>query len=224
VTDGSLAATYASGVPSPTSADAQRAVIVRAAVEVMRRDGLAAATTRRIAAEAGVNHAMIHYFFGTKQDLLRAVIDGVRYRTVQAVQAGVAAPAADGPGRDVGELATDVTAAVWAFVEQRLSSYLFVIELTVHAMRTPDLRHLADQVIGSYQQVAEDAVRSVRTRAPYLARYPVEDMASMIVDVFHGVAFRLIVDGDRERGQRDLRRLLTALLVADSQSVPAPQA
>lgn len=41
---------------------------------VMRKDGYAAVTSRRIASEAGVTAALVHYYFGTIDDLFLAVI------------------------------------------------------------------------------------------------------------------------------------------------------
>lgn len=52
-----------------------RASIVRAATSVFAREGYAAASLRRIAAEAGTTKPMIYYYFGNKESLHRAVLD-----------------------------------------------------------------------------------------------------------------------------------------------------
>ncbi|WP_406293115.1 TetR family transcriptional regulator [Embleya sp. NBC_00888] len=52
--------------------------IVEAATRVIARDGLAAATTRRIADEAGVNLASLHYGFRGKDEIYVAVDDALR--------------------------------------------------------------------------------------------------------------------------------------------------
>jgi len=44
----------------------RRAAIIAAAVRVLAREGITATTTRKIAAEAEVNQAMIGYYFGGK--------------------------------------------------------------------------------------------------------------------------------------------------------------
>ncbi|WP_099025085.1 TetR/AcrR family transcriptional regulator [Mycolicibacterium palauense] len=51
----------------------RRRQLIDAAVRVVTRDGVAKATTRRIADEAGVNLGMVHYVFGSKEKLLAAV-------------------------------------------------------------------------------------------------------------------------------------------------------
>jgi AcrR family transcriptional regulator len=49
--------------------------IVLAAIEILERDGAAGITTRRIASEAGVNSAAVNYYFGSKDELIRRVME-----------------------------------------------------------------------------------------------------------------------------------------------------
>jgi AcrR family transcriptional regulator len=50
-----------------------RALIVDAAEQVMRDEGYAAASTRRVAAHAGLKPSLVHYYFPTTDDLFLAV-------------------------------------------------------------------------------------------------------------------------------------------------------
>jgi AcrR family transcriptional regulator len=50
---------------SPT-VGTRRGEVIAAAARVLARDGLADSTTRKIAAEAGINQAMPRYYFGSK--------------------------------------------------------------------------------------------------------------------------------------------------------------
>ncbi len=56
---------------------ANEAAIVRAAETVFARDGFRGASMAEIAAQAGVAKANIHYYFRTKQQLYRAVLEGM---------------------------------------------------------------------------------------------------------------------------------------------------
>ncbi|MYS85786.1 TetR/AcrR family transcriptional regulator [Embleya scabrispora] len=58
--------------------------IVEAATQVIARDGLAAATTRRIADEAQVNLASLHYSFKGKGEIYAAVDDALRTRIINS--------------------------------------------------------------------------------------------------------------------------------------------
>src|SRR5580698_2955929 len=60
--------------PRKRSADGRRAELVEAAGRVVARDGIAAATTRRIAEEAGLPQGLVHYWFASKDELLEEVI------------------------------------------------------------------------------------------------------------------------------------------------------
>jgi AcrR family transcriptional regulator len=53
---------------------AARAAILDAAGRILARDGSADFATRAVAAEAGVNQSLIHYHFGTKENLMLAVL------------------------------------------------------------------------------------------------------------------------------------------------------
>src|ERR1700759_514501 len=50
-----------------------RDVLIDATIQIMVDEGYAAATSRRVAAEAGVKPALVHYYFPTMNELYRAV-------------------------------------------------------------------------------------------------------------------------------------------------------
>lgn len=54
--------------------------LIEATAQVIRDEGYAAATTRRIAAEAGVRSALVYYYFDTLDDLFVAVLPQRRRR------------------------------------------------------------------------------------------------------------------------------------------------
>lgn len=64
------------------------ASIVRAASKLFSEHGTEAVSVRRIAASAGVSHTLVHKYFGTKEDLVRAVMgarDDVYARSLSEV-------------------------------------------------------------------------------------------------------------------------------------------
>ena len=64
-----------------TVGTAQR--ILDAAFLRLHEDGYARLSTREIAREAGVNHALIHYYFGTKDKLVMAALDEANQRLTE---------------------------------------------------------------------------------------------------------------------------------------------
>jgi AcrR family transcriptional regulator len=53
-----------------------------AAERLLIEDGYAGLTTRRVAAEAGVNHGLVHYYFGSMEELLLQVLERFTARMV----------------------------------------------------------------------------------------------------------------------------------------------
>ena len=58
-------------------ADLTRARILEAAIRQFAQNGLAGARTEQIAEEAGVNKALLYYYFKSKEDLYEAALDSV---------------------------------------------------------------------------------------------------------------------------------------------------
>ena len=58
----------------PRSRAAAEEKLVRAAGELLSEVGPRATTVRAVAARAGVNHGLVHYYFGNKDGLLRAAM------------------------------------------------------------------------------------------------------------------------------------------------------
>ena len=76
------------GRPRDGNPEETRREILRAAGEAFAACGFVGATTRAVAARAGVNVATLHYHFGSKEGLYRAVLDGSRHGGLPAVHAG----------------------------------------------------------------------------------------------------------------------------------------
>jgi TetR/AcrR family transcriptional regulator len=84
--------------PSRTQAeraDQTRARILNAAIRQFSANGLAGARTEQIAEEAGVNKALLYYYFKSKEELyaaaLEAVIESIRADSVNVLEANASA-------------------------------------------------------------------------------------------------------------------------------------
>lgn len=63
------------GRPAGARTRAGRSALLRGARELMREKGLPRITAREVAARAGVQPALVNYYFGSKAGLLRAVVE-----------------------------------------------------------------------------------------------------------------------------------------------------
>lgn len=57
--------------------EAASEAIIAAGRDLFARKGYAAVSVREIAAQAGVNHGLVHRHFGSKEEVLRAVLQGM---------------------------------------------------------------------------------------------------------------------------------------------------
>ncbi len=57
----------------PKARDSTRALLIDATIQIMLEEGYAAATSRRVAAKAGLKPALVHYYFPTMDELYLAV-------------------------------------------------------------------------------------------------------------------------------------------------------
>jgi len=77
----------------PTSADAQvREALLAAARSLFLRYGFRAVSSRQVAAAAGVNPAMIHYYFDGKEGLYRAMLESAIAPVVTRLEAMIGDP------------------------------------------------------------------------------------------------------------------------------------
>src|SRR5580698_7554777 len=66
--------------------DATRKALLDAAEELLISKGAAAITTRKVAERAGVNQALVHYHFGTIEELLVAALERVSVQVKERSQ------------------------------------------------------------------------------------------------------------------------------------------
>ncbi|MBX6387862.1 MAG: TetR/AcrR family transcriptional regulator [Frankia sp.] len=81
-----------------------RAHLLDVTAEIMIEDGYAAATSRRVAARAGVKPALVHYYFRTMDDLFIALLRRGAQATLRRYDQALAA---DQPLRALWELSND---------------------------------------------------------------------------------------------------------------------
>jgi AcrR family transcriptional regulator len=96
--------------PGPT---ATRQEILAAARRLFGQRGYAGTTIRAIAAEAGVNPALVHHFFRTKEQVFVAALD------FPIQPAAVLAMLQDGPREEIGERAARFIVSVWREPDSR---------------------------------------------------------------------------------------------------------
>ena len=172
------------------SADARRAALVEAAVRVMSRHGLAAGTTRAIAAEAGMSLASFHYAFASRGELLRELVHRVVGHELSA------ATAALDRGAGLAGLLRSAAEGYLQHLEREPGAEQLMLELALHSLRDPALRPLARQQYRAYTAAATRLLEQAAALTGATWRRPVPELARLLVTLIDGVTTTWLVDRD----------------------------
>jgi AcrR family transcriptional regulator len=141
--------------------DERRREIADAVIRITVKGGLASATFREVAAEAGVSVRLVQYYFGTKDQLLLATQRRVAERSIARIrrfQAG----AGDAP-RD--RIRTIMRSFVPVDDESRDAMLVYVALFTASLLDPALKRKEAGEVPGSMRQAFAHQLRRARLRA-----------------------------------------------------------
>lgn len=170
--------------------------ILEAARRCLVEEGYAHLSTRRISTEAGVNHALIHYYFGTKDELVVAVLDEDNRRLLARQSAMYETP---------GGFA-EKWAQACAFYEDDLASGFVRLqaELWAASFSNPALRGVMLPRILAWRQVVRTAALAAVEH--YELELPVspEAIADWIATYWAGMEFEMLLGIAEEDGHFQL--------------------
>ena len=192
----------------------RRTEILEAAIRVLARDGLAQASTRKLAAEAGINQATLLYHVGSKDELLLAVL---REMMRQTREIAVAAAEEDLPLR---EAIANSLRAFWHHVEATPELQVMQYELTLYALRNPEAAWLAREQYRGYCEVVEGVLRAASERQGVTCAIPLNGLARFIVGGLDGLILQFVSDQDIARARSDLELLIAAVIALAEGSAP----
>ena len=181
--------------------------LVEAARRVLARDGVQGATLRGVAAEAGVPLGTLSYVFGSKEQLLKAVIQDVTEEIAEVLRGS--AETDKGLERAIrAGLDTFWTRLV---VDERWLQVM-QYELVMYSLRTPGLEHLARWQTERYCRIVAEWCQQAANNAGELCAVPFEALARVMVASVDGIILQYVADPDDARARRDLA-MLTEMLV-----------
>lgn len=194
----------------------RRRQLVAAAFRVIGQEGFAAATTRRVCAEAGAPLAAFHYCFESKQALLVELTEQTLAELVAVQTDGVIV------GEDVGASLRATLREYWATVAADPNRESVLMALTQHALADPRLAGVAQAQYSSYHRTARTIVESIGQACGVRWSLPVEQLARMLIVVTDGVTLAWLVDRDGDAALAALDAFAGQLagLVARSEREP----
>jgi AcrR family transcriptional regulator len=150
--------------------------LLDAAERLLADVGYAAITTRRLAAEAGVNHGLVHYYFGSNENLLVRALERFTERLVTRQR--------------------ELYAADLPFIEKWRQAIRYLVaddvtyekiwlELQAMAWNHPELRERLARVNAEWRAVLTDAFGQARRE--YGIEMPLEALVSLVLTFNVGV-------------------------------------
>jgi AcrR family transcriptional regulator len=174
--------------------------ILEATLEVVARDGVAAATVRSIATHAGVSPGTITHHFASIDDLLIAALDHGSARVITSLER--LALSLQDSDWDPDGWARTFARTLARSIEEHPADHIACFELRLLALRRPELRPATDKILAAYLRIARMVLRSTDTPNLDLA-------AGQIVALTAGVVLAEL--GARPEGRADrIHALLTA--------------
>ncbi|QCQ89866.1 TetR/AcrR family transcriptional regulator [Rhodococcus sp. SGAir0479] len=192
------------------SADRRRRDLLDAALRVTADEGLAAASTRAICAEAGVQQSVFHYCFASKEELLRELT-----REVVAGMVDVAVESLT-PGADVEQSLLGGLNSLWETVRVQPEKQLVFFELTVGALRAPHRSDIAEWQYREYYDATGRFLSRLAETAGIEWAVPVPVLGRMVTTVIDGLVLGWLADRRTDEVEATLApfaKLLASLAV-----------
>ncbi|MEX3105405.1 MULTISPECIES: TetR/AcrR family transcriptional regulator [unclassified Streptomyces] len=192
----------------------RRPQLIKAAIDLMTREGVAAGSTRAIAAELGVAQATVHYTFGTKEELYRAVMEQLTSDLIAQVEGAVP----EGSGFE--ETLATLAGALWRTLREQPASHQLLTELTMVALRTPHLHEAVDSHYRGTIAVTAKLVTEAAERTGRELAQPAETIARFFLTGFDGLILQRLVVPDDTAEDTVLRALVSATIGLAGGSLP----
>ena len=179
--------------------EATRRRILDAALETLKTEGFAEASSRAIARTGGFNPALIFYHFGSLDELLLAALDRTAAERLERYRQAIAETST------VEEL---VTAAARVYAEDRDSGHMTVVaQMIAASIARPELAPAMVSRLEPWIELAEEGLGKALARLDVPELLPVRELAYAFVTFYLGVNLLTHLDEDRTRTDALFARL-----------------
>ena len=174
-----------------TARSAAEAALLDAAERLLVEVGYAGVTTRRLAEEAGLNHGLVHYYFGSIENVLVRTLERFTERLIARQRAMYAA--------EVPFIEKWRTAMRYLVAEDETYEKVWS-ELQALAWNQPDLRERVTRVNDEWRKVLTEAFAEPRER--YGIAMPLAALVSLVMTMNEGIILERL--SGIEAGHREL--------------------
>ena len=186
-----MAAAVSPAAPKTAARAAAEGALLDAAERLLAEVGYAGITTRRLAQEAGVNHGLVHYYFGSNENLLVHALERFTGRLITRQQElyAVGLPFAD-----------KWRTAMRYLVSEDIGYQKIWLELQALAWNNPDIRARLARVNAEWRAVLAGAFDQPRRELGI--EMPLEALVSLVMTFNLGIIVERL--GGIDTGHREL--------------------
>jgi len=187
---------------------AARERILRAAVRAIARDGIDGLRIARIATEAGVSSALVHYHFADREQLLAETIE---YSYVRAAEVRI--EDAPGPGGNHGARLAAMIENCLPTTDALAEDWVLWMELWLRAVRHPELRPVAEELYARMHEWFAEEIRAGVADGEFAPCDP-DEVADRTLALLDGYGVRTMI-GDGTIPLERARRAVAGQLAHD---------
>jgi len=166
--------------------------IVDAMRDSVARRGAAGSTFEHVAREAGVSRGLLHYYFGTKEQLLVEVVRRDTELRTERLDERLA------PAKTVDDVLEALVASLNDMIENEPGFFLLLYELFSAGRRNPDIQKEVAQLFEKTRSHVADVLRSKDEEGVLSLRFAAEDVVSYLFALGDGFALQALSDSSRD--------------------------
>jgi AcrR family transcriptional regulator len=186
----------------------------RRIIEAMRASvgtrGAAGSTFDHVAREAGVSRGLLHYYFGSKEQLLVEVVRHDCEARIESMDERIAR------ATTVGEIIGALVASLEEFIEDEPGTQAVIYEMLSASRRSDDIRAELAELYRRWRAHLAESLRAKEREGVVRLQGDPESVASMLFALGDGFGIQVLSDPDWDRnaalglGVEIARRLLGA--------------
>jgi AcrR family transcriptional regulator len=172
--------------------EAQRQALARAAYQIIAESGFEGLRTRDVAARAGMNIATLHYYFATKEDLIRGVVD-LLIQEFTTFRAPGQPPLEElSPPEGLRSELEDVREQIRA----RRDTYVVLFELYMRSLRDPQIREMLREMDAGWREHLESLLSAGVKAGDFSSDLDIHTTSAVLIAFSKGMAMQLLSDPD----------------------------
>lgn len=172
---------------------------------------------RRIAVEAGVNQSLLHYYFGTKENLMLEVLTYINDRLIERQRRMYT---------EAGTFEAIWDKALEYFEEDIRSGFVRALwELWAQGLSNPRIRRRWVEIAVQWRTLVTGLARQGLEEYGLAGRYRPEVLGAVIADLYHGAEVHILSFSENELHVEAIRLMgrLFRLLSLDAQPSASPR-